>query len=198
MATQDKETPAAPKKGRKLIFILAALTVLGAAGGGGAWYFTRPLDPHAASAVDKPALFLPLENFTVNLLPQEGQPQDLQAGLTLKLGAGVKSEVIKDRMPEIRNRILMVLSGKKAADLLSTKGKQKLAIEIADATKEVIAPAGATKVAARPAPAVAAEPVDAAAAEGGIVPPAAAAPVRAAALPVGPEIDVLFTSFIIQ
>jgi flagellar FliL protein len=203
MATQAKETPAdqaAPKKKRgKLIIIASALLVLGGGGAGGAWYFMRPVDPNAPKVehAPKPAAFLALESFTVNLVPQEGQPQYLQAGLTLKLADSAKADAIKDRTPEVRNRILLVLSAKKASDLLSTTGKQKLAVEIADAIKDIVTPAKAVKAAA-PA-AVTPGPGEAAAAT---TPPAAAPeaakPAAHAVAPAGTEIEVLFTSFIIQ
>jgi hypothetical protein len=157
---------------------------------------------------------MPLEMFTVNLVPQEGQPQYLQAGLTLKLGEHVKEATIRDKMPEIRDRILMVLSSKKASDVLPAEGKKKLAKEIVAAVQSV---AGITAAPAKHAAPVQAEPApgEAAAAE----PPkkkaaakgehdeaeakaegeeAEAAPPPKPVKKAAPQIEVLFTSFIVQ
>src|SRR5688500_15349728 len=158
MAKQPQETPAAgaevPKKKRgKLMLVAGILVFATGAGGAGAWYFTRPVDPNAPKAAEsaKPAVFLPLESFTVNLVAHDGQAQYLQAGLTLKLAHDVKSDVIKERMPEIRNRILLVLSGKKAGELLPVTGKHKLANELSDAIRDVLGASAGLKSAARTA-----------------------------------------------
>jgi flagellar FliL protein len=209
MANPPKDTAAAgaepPKKKSKLMLIIAVAVVTLGGGGAGAWYVMRPAaDPNSPKSAHeaKPAVFLPLESFTVNLVGPDSQQQYLQAGLTLKLGAEVKVDAIKDRMPEIRNRILLVLSGKKASDLLSVSGKNKLAAEIAQSVKDVVGPAAFGKAAAHAAPAQA-EPSSGEAAAAS-TPPAhdakAAAAAEAATHPAAAsqQVEVLFTSFIIQ
>jgi flagellar FliL protein len=209
MANAPKDTAAAgaepPKKKSKLMLIIAVAVVTLGGGGAGAWYVMRPAaDPNAPKAVHeaKPAVFLPLESFTVNLVGPDSQPQYLQAGLTLKLGADVKTDAIKDRMPEIRNRILLVLSGKKAGDLLPVSGKNKLAAEIAQSVKDVVGPAAFGKAAAHGAPAQAAPaPGEAAAAttpSADEAKAAASAETARHAAAASQQIEVLFTSFIIQ
>lgn len=209
-APKTDEAAAPKKKGKLLIISIAAVVVLGA-GGGGAWFFLKPSDPNAVHAAPpKPAVFMALEQFTVNLVPQDGQQQYLQAGLTLKLGEKVKEESVKEKMPEIRDRILMVLSAKKASDVLSVAGKQKLAKEIVAAVQSVIgitdAKAAHAPAQAEPAPgeaAAASLPAKKAAAEGehaegeaeAEAAPAPAPKKKAAA---APQIEVLFTSFIVQ
>jgi flagellar FliL protein len=203
MAKQSKDSASAAdapkKKGGKLVLILGIVTVALAAGGGGAWYFTRPTDPNAqhAAPAAKPAVFLQLENFVVNIVAQDGQPQFLQAGLTLKLNDSAKVDLIKERMPEIRNRMLLVLSGKKAGDLLPVAGKHKLAIELANAVTDVLGPAAGIK-APKAAPVAVVSEAAAAPAPAGGEAPKAAAPAAPAAHPASADIEVLFTSFIIQ
>src|SRR5690606_11516987 len=99
-----------PKKRGKLLIIVSLVVVLMGAGGGAAWFFMKPEHPAAQAAKPKPALFLPLEIFTANLLPDEGQPQFIQIGLTLKMNDQKALDLVKERMPEVRNRILLVLS----------------------------------------------------------------------------------------
>jgi flagellar FliL protein len=220
MATQPQPADqAAARKKRGKLFLIAALLLVLVGGGAGAWYYLRVYDHDAAKPV-KPAVFLPLESFTVNLISDDTQPQPqyLQAGLTLKLVDADQSGLIKNRMPEIRNRILMVLSSKKVKELLSVDGKRKLALEIADAVKDIIAP-GSVKAAAAasaeaanaaasaaPAPVVgeaqAAQVAESPAAEPAQVAQsiAAAPAVESAprAVPPAPGLEVLFTSFIVQ
>jgi flagellar FliL protein len=220
MAKQPQESAAAdaaaeaPKKKRGKLILIAGVLVLALGGGGaGAWYFTRSADPNAPKAPEpeKPAQFLPLESFTVNLASADGQAQYLQAGLTLKLGHDVKLEAIKERMPEIRNRILLVLSGKKAGELLPVNGKQKLAAELSDSIREILGDSAGLKSEAK-AKAPKAETAEAkeaqavkegetAAAEGeekaekAVRKPAKAAGAQHVAKN---DVEVLFTSFIIQ
>src|SRR5688572_653854 len=131
----------APKKKGKLILIISLVTVLLGGGGGAAWFFLKgDAEDKVVEEKAKPAVFLPLESFTVNLQPSEGQPQYIQAGLTLKLEDNESSELVKARMPEVRNTILMVLSAKKGNDLLPVAGKQKLAEEIAQAVTTIVTP----------------------------------------------------------
>ena len=178
-----------PKKRGKLLMIVSLLVVVLGAGGGAAWFFMKPADSAAQHAKAKPALFLPLEIFTANLQSDEGQPQFVQIGLTLKMNDADAIGMIKERMPEVRNRVLMVLSGKRAGELLPVPGKEKLATDIATAIQGVIAPLVAK------APAVPAEEEPAAeVADGGEV---KAAP-KAKSATKGPAIEVLFTSFMIQ
>jgi flagellar FliL protein len=208
-AKEEVPAAAAPPKSKKMLFIIIGL-VLAAAVGGAAWFFTKgssaPADGHAAEAKPEPAheaKFVPLgENFTVNLQREEGD-QYLQAGITLKILQPDLEEKIKTALPEIRSKLLFLLSSKKPSELQTQEGKKQLIAEIIAETDSVLglgsAPEHAGEHAGAPtaAPAPASAPVPAEAASA----PAAhqATPVAA---PVAPKtkgvVDVLFTSFIIQ
>jgi flagellar FliL protein len=103
-----------------------------AAGGAGAWWFlsqSQGDDEEAEEIASRPSIFLPLDQFTVNLQPEEGQ-QFLQTALTLKLSEQEIADAIKAQMPEVRSRLLFLLSSKKPSQLSSLEGKNKLAEEI--------------------------------------------------------------------
>jgi flagellar FliL protein len=202
MAAQKAPEPqAAPRKRGKLVIIVSVIVLVLGAGGGAAWFFMRPADAEAAAVAEakpKPAVFLPLESFTVNLMPSAGQPEFVQAGLTLKFDDAHTSELVKQRMPEVRNRILMVLSSKRGPDLLPASGKQKLADEIAQAVKGIIDPVkpAAPKVAVEEKAAD-----DPSASEESKTADAKAAETKAAkkaAADKATKVEVLFTAFIIQ
>jgi len=83
-----------------------------------------------------PPVYVPLEPFTVNLVPETGD-QYLQVVLSLECSDPIAESQIKARMPRIRNSITLLLSGKKASELASREGKEKLAQEIKDSVNSV-------------------------------------------------------------
>jgi flagellar protein FliL len=127
------EAPAStPKKKSNLLLIITLVATLLAAGGAGAWWFlsqSQGDDAEAEEIASRPSIFLPLDQFTVNLQPEEGQ-QFLQTALTLKLSEQEIADAIKAQMPEVRSRLLFLLSSKKPSQLSSLEGKNKLAEEI--------------------------------------------------------------------
>jgi flagellar FliL protein len=148
----DAADAAPPKKKGSLVkmILLIGLPLL-IAGGGAAWYFLRDHQPpeenaHAAKAApakagkstpSKPPAFVPLEPFTVNL-QMEDAAQYLQVGLTLKTTDASYTDAIKLNMPDIRNRILLLLSNKKASQIATLEGKQALAAEIMSETAQAL------------------------------------------------------------
>jgi flagellar FliL protein len=171
------------RKSGKLV-LLAALLILLVAGGAGAFVLLSADESdettEAADAPEQPALFVPLETFTVNLLPTDGLHQYLQTNVTLKLVSQTNADAVKTRMPEVRNRILLILSAKRPAELMPVAGKEKLATEIGEAVQGMME---------RPKAADAAQKATAAAA-----PAATAGNGNGSRRPV----EVLFTAFIIQ
>ena len=64
--------------------------------------------------------------------------QFLQIGITLKILQPELEERIKKNLPEIRSRLLVLLSGKFPSELTSSIGKKKLANEIIAETETVL------------------------------------------------------------
>lgn len=120
--------------------ILMGVIVLGAAGGG-AWFFTRSTGGAEAHEKPKPAakpVFIPVEQFTVNLQPENGE-QYLQLQFTLQVSSPEQEELIKANMARVRSRVLMLLSAKKASELTTVEGKRQLSAEIIAAVKQPFA-----------------------------------------------------------
>lgn len=213
-AAQKPADPTVPAKSNKklMIGVIASLVLVIAAGLG--WYFTKGGDhaPHAEEVKVVPPkvpLFVALEPFTVNL-QRETSDQYLQMGITLKFFDAENEAKIKANLPEIRSKVLQLLTTKTATELLTAEGKKQLVKDILSLSnstigiidtpsKPVIAhaaavaeiPATASQV-SEPNPEAQHPPV----AEGEPVP----APKPVMNLPVEKKgiIDVLFTSFIIQ
>lgn len=210
----DAEASAPEPKKRVIKWKLPAigLCVILAGGGGAYWYMNRhhgDETKEVKSEAVKPPQFLPLDAFTVNL-QLEDNPQFLQVGLTLKVADNAAVDKIKLYMPEVRDRILLLLASQKASVLLTTEGKRKLTADIVSSINAIVAPGSAP---AKPAEGIAK------AAEGDAAPaaeanpeedakPAAEAEAKAAAegaekpaaatAPAAPVLSVLFTSFIVQ
>src|SRR5450631_433511 len=105
--------------------ILLLVLCLGA--GGFYWWMHRgAAAPEEHKQVEKkPPVFVNLEPFTVNLLPESGDHY-LQVGIVYQVTEDKTVDALKLYMPVIRNRILLLLSGKKPSDLAQIDGKQKL------------------------------------------------------------------------
>lgn len=147
------EAPAegeAPKKSKKLlIIILAAVLTLVLAGGGAAFFLMKK--GHADEEADEgdeppaktakapkkkkkdekaaPPVFAKLEPFVVKL-QNEGQEAYVQAVPELKLLEAPMVDQIKNFMPEIRHKVLLILASKKASELGTPQGMQVLANQI--------------------------------------------------------------------
>lgn len=204
----DTENVAKPKS-KKLLIIIIAVLVLG--GGGAGWFFTRDKQQgnEVAAVVHVDPKFIALEPFTVNL-QQEGGEKFLQVGITLKFTDATLEEKIKLHMPEIRSHVLLLLSSKRAADVTPAQGKNTLAHEIVVAASAILGlpPPPALKLAANEANTSAMpitpdmEAAASAPAEAHTppvpVPLATPAPTAGHAGESAAQLDVLFTSFIIQ
>lgn len=126
-----QDTP--PKKRSRKPLVVVAAVVLLAASGGGAWWMTRPAADGHASAESAPrasSVFVPLDQFTVNLADDGGE-RFAQLAMTLEVVDGHAEAALKARMPAIRSAILLVLSSSSSKDLLTVAGKQKLADQVA-------------------------------------------------------------------
>jgi len=189
----EGEAPPPKKKGKLIIFIAIGVLVL-VLGGGGAAYFLmkkKPVEevvdgeepPKEAKAKKKdkkadhaaPSFYKFDKPFTVKLQTEQ-QEAYLQAEVQLRVLDSAALEMLKPYDPELKHRIMLILLAKKASDLVTAQGVQRLSNEIRETVNNTLEPPvprkGKDKVEAK-------EPSDAAAPD---------APVQA----------VLFTSFIIQ
>jgi flagellar protein FliL len=114
---------------KRVLIIVGAVLLLGAGGGGAAWYLDRKQDSAEVQVKQKPPVFVTLDTFTVNLQSEHGD-QHLQTNLTLKIEDAAAADLIKLHMPEIRNRVLLLLSSKAASQIAAVEGKRKLASEL--------------------------------------------------------------------
>jgi flagellar FliL protein len=135
-----------PKSKKMLIIIIAAVVLLGG-GGAAAFFMMKPAHPDkqhekGAKVEDGAAeddeeegkgkvapKFVELGTYTANLV-QEDADRMLQVEISIKLTKPELEEKVKERSPEIKHRINMLLQSKRASELASVEGKEKLAQQI--------------------------------------------------------------------
>ncbi len=101
----------------------------------------EPAAAHVEVAKAKPGappVYLPVDPFTVNLSDKEVD-RYAQIAFSLEVVDQKTSDTLKAYMPAMRSGMLMVLSHKSAADLLSKEGKERLQREI---QREALRPLG--------------------------------------------------------
>jgi flagellar protein FliL len=131
----EKETEKAPKKKSPLVLIIVVTLVALSGGVGATWFLLKDQIQTEGVEEKKPTTFMDLDVFTVNLQPEDGDHY-LQVGLTIKILQTKVGEEIKKQMPEVRNRLLLLLSGKKPSEISTADGKQQLSTEITHEIKE--------------------------------------------------------------
>lgn len=180
-----------PKKKSKLLLIIVAAVVAVALIGAGAFFLLKKPAAHDDEEGDEapvkeqkakkskkehgaPPVFVKLDAFTVKL-QTENQDAYLQAVPELRVLDAHTGDTIKQYNPEIRHKVLLILSGKKASDLGTPDGVQKLSNEMRVAINAIIEPPAPRKKGSKEPE----EPGD-------------------QAKPDDPVQAVLFTSFIVQ
>lgn len=153
---ESSEGAAPPKKSKKLlIIIIAALVVVLVIAGGVTFMLMKShggedgeegeVATEKAKADKKKGgkevapVYVALDAFTVNLIPENGD-QFLQLILSMEVDDLKTGDKLKSYTPKVRNNIMLLLSSKKASELLTREGKEKLASEILDLVNEVLEP----------------------------------------------------------
>lgn len=184
-----------PKKNSKwILFIIIGIVSL-ALGVAGTFFLVKKQAPtEAESGADgtaretvkkkkadngqPPAFYKFDKAFTVKLQTEQ-QEAYLQTEVQLKLLDAHGQELMKQYEPELKHRITLTLMSKKASDIGSAAGVQRLANELRDVVNRVIGPPSSSPPPQKGKPASETEPAD-------------------TAEPDAPVQSVLFSTFIIQ
>lgn len=100
---------------------------------------TTFVPPPAQPAVVPAPIFIPLEAFTVTLSDGDNE-RILHLGLTLRVSDDQSRQRIERYMPEVRNRVLMVLSSQKPQVVQSLDGKLAMAKAVQASINKPFAP----------------------------------------------------------
>lgn len=137
-ASIEKGTDPKSRTLRLAFFFLLALGLAGAAGGA-YYYLSKRLGGELAVAKVEEPIFISLDPFTVNLQPN-GRSRFLHVAVTLKMTDAKSQSRLIQYSPEVRSRVLNVLSNRTAESLLSGDEKATLATEILAALNQPFAP----------------------------------------------------------
>lgn len=158
----DGAQGAPAKSNKKLLIIVIALVVLVLGVGGVAAVLLMKQnaaheDEDGEVAVEKakpvkkkkfdraaPPVYVSLDAFTVNLVPESGD-QFLQLVISVEVEDTSVGEQLKLYTPKLRNDLTLLLSSKKASQLLTKEGKEALAQEILEQMNGVLDPANKGK-----------------------------------------------------
>ena len=136
--------PGAKSKSKLFIIIGAAMLLL-AAGGGAAWYFLGQKSEAATETVHAkpnpaaPPVFAQMDPFTVNLQADGGE-QFLQTAFTLQVASQADVDAVKLYLPQVRSRVLLLLSSKRGVEISTVEGKKQLAQEIIAQLRQPFSP----------------------------------------------------------
>ncbi len=140
MAEDDakEEAPVKAGAGKKMILIIIAGVLLLGGGGGAAWYFMggteeKPAehDEHAKAETghEDPGPVMELEPFLLNLADRE-ELRFLKVSIKLELDRAEEKTDYSNKIPAIRDALLVLLSSKESQLLRTVNGKRRVREEI--------------------------------------------------------------------
>lgn len=143
-------TDSRKKKPSKLVLLLVVIALASCGFAGYAFWKIRqtPSQPQiglAAVSSQSPAtiaqpLFFPLEPFTVNLVDKESQDERvLYVGFTLRVTDANTEVRLREYLPEVRSRLLLLLSHQQQTALQTEEGKSELTAQIRNTLKSPFA-----------------------------------------------------------
>lgn len=121
--------------------MLLALIALGvtASAATAAYYLGSSRSGAPAAVKPEEPIFIALDPLTVNLLPN-GRSRFLHVGVTLKVADAKSQGQVTQYLPEVRSRVLTVLSNREADALVTPDDKGKLAGEIMAVLNQPLTP----------------------------------------------------------
>lgn len=136
------DPPVSPpkKRNRKRIVLLVALAALGITVAAAAAYFYLDSKGKATPVVTLPVdpIFIALDPFTVNLQPN-GRARFLHVGVTLRVADTKSQSQVTQYLPEVRSRVLTVLSNRESESLVTPENKAQLVAELMAALNQPFA-----------------------------------------------------------
>ncbi len=143
---KDKENAEEGGSKKKLIMVIVAVLLLLTGAGVGAFLFLggeeEPLSPEEKQAqLEKQAKqvgpMVNIDTFIVNILDDQ-QSRYLKAALTLELDSQEASLEVGERMPQIKDAILLLLSNKTYSELSDLQGKIQLRAELLNKLNSIL------------------------------------------------------------
>jgi len=118
---------------RKLLWIISILAVVSVCAAGAALYMVMGQSESRAAQVvpeRRAPIFVKIDPFTVNLADDTHGSRLLYTGISLKVGDQQTQDILLEHMPQVRSRLLMLLSGQESRELTRPDGRLQLAEKI--------------------------------------------------------------------
>jgi len=155
---QDPKGAEKPKTNKKLLIIIAAVVLLLAGVGAGVFFYVSGGDADealaqaqekadASGAKDSTAIgpMVEVPDFIINIL-DEKDSRYLKAALTLELDDPMSVPEVEQRMPQIRDAILLHVGNKTFGEVRDLQGKLQLRAELIARINALLQNAKVTKV----------------------------------------------------
>ena len=122
---------------KKLLWIMIVLVLLSSGGAAAAIYMVMNTPDNGngeatqevAAQERQSPIFVEVEPFTVNLTDDRAS-RLLYTGITLRVGNEESKVILEEHMPQVRSRLITVLSAMQASELTSSEGKEQLTQQI--------------------------------------------------------------------
>lgn len=123
---------------KKLLWIMIILVLLSSGGAAAAIYMVMNNSDNGNGngeqaqevvAQRQSPIFVEVEPFTVNLADDRAS-RLLYTGITLRVGNEESKTILEEHMPQVRSRLITVLSAMQASELTSPEGKELLSQRI--------------------------------------------------------------------
>jgi len=139
-------------KKKMIVIIVAALILLLALGGGAAFYFMKKKQAEEEEKKKDPGLEVPvpelnpaatigpmvdISEFIVNIISDEANHY-VKASLTIELTNEPVKEELTQRMPQIRDSILLLVGNKTYEELQDLQGKKQLKAELTSKINSIL------------------------------------------------------------
>lgn len=138
----EEKLPDGGKKKKLLLVVGAVIVVLLLGGGAAAWFFLKPEPPPAESLdpgqnVPVPDLtqgasigpMVNIDEFVVNIISGD-TPHYVKASLTVELTNSEVQPEVEQRMPQVRDAVLLLIGNKTYEELQDLQGKKQLKAEL--------------------------------------------------------------------
>lgn len=128
-----------------LIIVLLVIAIIAAAFGGYSWWALKHAKSGSAGINQEKVIpapvFMSLEPFTVNLIDDEEHlDRVLYIGITLRLHNEETRKRLHDYLPEVRSRLLLLLSRQQANKLATDNGKLQLMTDVKETLRPTLVP----------------------------------------------------------
>ncbi len=135
---EEKEVAEKPKSKKLLIILPLLIVVLGGAGAGAYFKFARASGEVAEEKKPEAApIYFEMDTFMVNLADPGGK-RFLKATIRLKVSSQEVAEECKVRGFEIRDLVLVLLTGKESEEIIKPEDKLILKKQIVDALNRIL------------------------------------------------------------